>query len=155
MVPKYSSVSTIFLSQCVFWRKSIESTLSTFAQQLVFCPQSHLFSEGLTKLMFNLLLPPLPAPPWSLFTFETVWWCASVWLSSGSDSSGGSNSFKILSNKNVYWRQISTLLRCRSRREVSNWKPYFLRISKYGSFSWHGTTTFHKWKFHQRFSVGW
>ena len=28
-------------------------------------------SEGLTKLTFNLLLPPLPSPNWSLFSFKT------------------------------------------------------------------------------------
>ena len=63
-------------------------------------------SEGLTKLTFNLLLPPLPSPTWSLFSFETACYCFSVWMhspsssSSGPDNSGGSYSFEILSNKN-------------------------------------------------------
>ena len=62
-------------------------------------------SEGLTKMTFNLLLPPLAPSTWSLFSFVTACCYFSVCVSSSSssdpDNSGGSYSFKILSNKNL------------------------------------------------------
>ena len=48
--------------------KPLNPRFSTFAQQLVLCPQRHLFRRT-NQFDSKLLLPPLPPPTWSLFFF--------------------------------------------------------------------------------------